>query len=729
MTQARSSGTWRAVVAWITLGAASLLSATFALLYLVVGGILRLDDVLSPSAQEVMNQPWWAVAGDFETVAAYLVFAILGALIVVRRDGHRMGWLFCAIGLVGTLEAVAAAYAIVTMIVAPGLAAGGLAAAWIYNWVWVPDAVLVLVFLPLLFPTGRLPSPRWRLVAWPAFGAALILTLSAAFHRGPLWNFGDLIVTPNPVGLIAIESPPTGAAAAIPTLLPIAMVGAGMSLIVRLRRATGEERRQLQWFVFFGAVAIGAWVLQHVIRFVLAFPSSPALEAVGLVAPLALAGLAASTGLVILRYRLYDIDRVVSRTLAYAGLAVVITALYLAIVVGIGSFVGTSSASGPVLPIVATALVALAFQPLRQRLQQQANRLVFGRRVAPYEALATLSREVAGTPTHDDVLPRLARAAAEGVGAARGRARVILASGQSRSSIWPPDGDGDYDQVVAVIHAGAKVGDIAVARSPSDPFTTSELASIADLAASAGPLLSNLRLAHELEARLEQISAQAEELRLSRERVLAAQDAERRRIERDIHDGAQQQLVVLAFGLGAARQLIEEDPARAAARLHDLGTQAGEVLQSLRDLARGVFPQLLADRGIAVALSEHIGRWCSRAELEVDPALEGWRFEPSVEAALYFVAREALQNAAKHAPDARVSVAIIPAAGGLVLTVTDDGPGFEASDGAGVGIQNMADRLASLGGSFEIRSTPGGGTTIRGTVPLGVDSRTFAVVR
>jgi signal transduction histidine kinase len=717
------------MVAWLTLGVASLLAAAFALMYLVLGGIVRLTDALSPKAQEVVSQPWWAVAGDFETVAAYLVFAILGALIVLRRDGHRMGWLFCAIGLVGLLEAAAAAYAVVTIVVAPELGAGGSTAAWIYNWIWVPAEVLVLVFLPLLFPTGRLPSPRWRWVAWPAFGATVSLTLVAAFHRGPLWNFGELIDAPNPLGLIEIDAAPSWIAAAAIAVLPVAMAAAALSLFIRLRGATGEERRQLQWFVYFGALAIGAWLLQYVVRFVLGFPFSPVLDAFGLVTPLALAGLAASTGLAILRFHLYDVDRVVSRTLAYGGLAAVITALYLAIVVGVGSLVKSASASDPLVPIFATAVVALAFQPLRQRLERQANRLVYGRRVAPYEAITKLSRELAGTPTHDEVLPRLARAAAEGVGARRGRARVILPSGESRSAHWPPDGEDVYDQVVPVVHAGALVGDIAVARSPDDPFTPSELVLVSDLAASSGPLLSNVRLAHELEARLEQISAQAEELRQSRERVLAAQDAERRRIERDIHDGAQQQLVILAFGLGAARQLIEEDPARAAARLQDLGAQAGEVLQSLRDLARGVFPQLLADRGIAVALDQHIGRWCSTARLEVDPALAGRRFDPGVETALYFFAREALQNAAKHAPDARVRVAISPESGGLALTVTDDGPGFEPSGRAGVGIHNMADRLASLGGSFEIRSTPGRGTTVRGTVPLGGGGARVAVAR
>ena len=717
------------MVAWMTLSAAALLAATFALLYLVAGGLVRVTDVLSPSRQQVVSQPWWAVVGDFETVAAYLIFATLGALIVIRRDGHRMGWLFCAIGLVGLLEAAAAAYAVVTMVVVPGVSRGGLAAAWIYNWIWVPEAVLGLVFLPLLFPTGRLPSPAWRWVAWPAFASAVLLTLGAAFHSGALWNFGDLIDAPNPLGLMAIDAAPTVISAAVSAVLPIAMGASALSLLIRLRRATGEERRQLQWFVYFGALAIGAWLLQYVVRFVLVLPSSPALDAVGLATPLALAGLAASTGLAILRFHLYDIDRVVSRTLAYGGLAVVITALYLGIVVGIGSFVGAAPASGPLLPIVATAIVAMAFQPLRQRLQRQANLLVYGRRVAPYEALTTLSRELAGTPTHDEILPHLARAAAEGVGAAHGRVRVTLASGRSRSAHWPPDGDGVYNQVVPVVHGGVVVGDIAVSRPTDDPFTPAELALVSDLAASAGPLLSNVRLAHELEARLQQISAQAEELRQSRERLLAAQDAERRRIERDIHDGAQQQLVILAFGLGAVRQMIEEDPARAATRLQDLGAQAGEVLQSLRDLARGVFPQLLADRGIAVALGEHIGRWCSRAKLEVDPALEGRRFEPSVEAALYFFAREALQNTAKHAPDARVKVEIRLEGGCLELTVMDDGPGFEATAGTGVGIHNMADRLASLGGSFDIQSTPGEGTTVHGAVPIDTESPLVASPR
>jgi signal transduction histidine kinase len=711
----------RRAAAWATIGLTIFFATAFCALYLVVGGVLQSSASLSPHAAEVVRQPWWNVVGDFESVGAYVVFGILGALIVVRRDGHPMGWLFCAIGLVGLLRATAAAYAVVTLVIAPGLGPGGILAAWVYNWIWIPDAVLLFVFLPLLFPSGRLPSRIWAGVAWAASATAVLFTLTAALHRGPLWNFGDVVDATNPVGAIEIN-PDSDVVGDIGfTILLASMIAAGWSLVLKLRRARGEEQRQLRWFVYFGALAVAVWVLQATVHSVLSI-SIPVVD-VGLTlgGPATLAALAASTGLVILRYHLYDIDRLVSRSLAYGSLAIAVTALYLAIVVGIGSLVGSLSSGTPVLPIVATAVVAFAFHPLRERLQRFANRLVYGRPVVPYDVLKSVSRDLAGTVSYEEVLPRLAQAAAEGVGALRGRARVTLANRQTRSAAWPSEaGGGDFLDLIPVVHGGSVIGDVAVAMRPDEPLTGQARALLSDLAVSAGPALSNVRLASELENRLRQVSALAEELRASRERVVAAQDEERRKIERDIHDGAQQQLVMLAAGLGAAWQLCDADPAAAAARLRDLGTQAGNILQGLRDLARGVFPQLLADRGLAVALNDHVTRWCPAARLYADPALYARRFDPAIEVALYFCAREALQNAAKHAPDAQVTVTIRIDGEQLVLVVADDGPGFERSSSGGVGLQNMADRLAALGGTLEIRTALGKGTTVCSRVPFTV---------
>jgi signal transduction histidine kinase len=260
-----------------------------------------------------------------------------------------------------------------------------------------------------------------------------------------------------------------------------------------------------------------------------------------------------------------------------------------------------------------------------------------------------------------------------------------------------------------VVHQSTPVGEIAVAKPPGEPLTRAEQTLLADLAAQAGPALATLRLTLDLRA--------------SRQRLVAAQDAERRRLERDIHDGAQQNLVVLAVQLRLARQLLGKDPALAASLFDDLDRHAKDALGTLRDLARGIFPPMLADRGLVRALKAHVLRACPGTRFEMDAALGEARFAAAVEVAVYFCCLEALQNSSKHAPDSTVTVRLSNHDGWLLFSVGDDGPGFDAaalSVRAGTGLQSMADRLAALDGTLEIASTPGRGTTVSGRVPLRV---------
>ncbi|MGH2706413.1 MAG: sensor histidine kinase, partial [Actinomycetota bacterium] len=199
-------------------------------------------------------------------------------------------------------------------------------------------------------------------------------------------------------------------------------------------------------------------------------------------------------------------------------------------------------------------------------------------------------------------------------------------------------------------------------------------------------------------------------------RIVAAQDAERRRMERDIHDGAQQQLVAMAVKLGLARALLGRDRLRAGAMLEELRSQASEAIETLRDLARGIYPPLLADQGVAAALRGHLAKVGIAASVE--DRLEGARFDPQVEAAVYFCVREAIQNASKHAPGAALSIRLGAEGGELSFEVEDAGPGFDASSSRrGSGTQNMADRIEALGGSLRIESEPGKGTRVAGRVP------------
>jgi signal transduction histidine kinase len=237
------------------------------------------------------------------------------------------------------------------------------------------------------------------------------------------------------------------------------------------------------------------------------------------------------------------------------------------------------------------------------------------------------------------------------------------------------------------------------------------------LAAQAGPAFSNVRLAIELRT-------QADELRASRQRIVSAQDSERRRLERDIHDGAQQGLVALAINARLAREPIHSDPAEAEALLKDVGTQADESLEALRNLARGIFPPVLSDRGLVAALEAYITKSYPRVRLESDGGTVTRRVGAEQEVGIYFCCLEALQNCAKHAPASEVTLRLAESEPGwLTFEVSDSGPGFDvAAASRGSGLQHMADRVAALGGSLEIGSRAGYGTTIQGRVPVPIGS-------
>lgn len=306
----------------------------------------------------------------------------------------------------------------------------------------------------------------------------------------------------------------------------------------------------------------------------------------------------------------------------------------------------------------------------------------------------------------------LAEAAAKAVGGVRSRVNLFRADGHDHCYLWPPGTreDDSFDRTVTVVHQGEEVGDISVAKADGGVITGEEDRLLEGLASQAALALRNLRLTEELEERLE-------ELRASRERIVTAGDQERRRVERDIHDGAQQQLVALAINLGLAKTLVAQDPAEAERLLDQLKRDAHDALETLRDLARGLFPPLLTDRGVVAALRAHITKMGIPAQVHAD-SLEAARFEPQVEAAIYFCCREALQNASKHAPGSPVTVTLGLNDGWLIFLVSDSGPGFDTTKvKEGAGLTNLADRVAALGGRLEVASQPGEGTTVVGHVP------------
>jgi signal transduction histidine kinase len=488
----------------------------------------------------------------------------------------------------------------------------------------------------------------------------------------------------------------------------IAAIASVTSLIVRFRRSRGEEREQLKWVAY---AAVLAFVLIAVQFLPVTFPSllEPLVGLAILAVPLA-------SGIAILKYRLYDIDVVINKTVVYGVLAAFVTLVYVGIVVGVGALVG--SQGNLFLSIMATAIIALAFQPVRRRASHFANRIVYGKRATPYEVLSQFSRGMGESLSPDGALPRMAAIIGEGTGAVRAEVWLRVGGELRPAAIWPRDADnrrepiplsGDQPPYIPgvarsfpVEHQGELLGALAISMTRGEAVTPANEKVLGDVASQAGLVLRNVRL--------------IEELRASRQRLVAAQDEERRRLERNIHDGAQQQLVALSVKLRLAEKLADRDPGKARALIEEVRGGTQEALDDLRDLARGIYPPLLADQGLAAALEAQARK--APLPVEVEPDGVG-RYPQEAEAAAYFCVLEALQNVAKYAQASRVIVRLRAEDGNLVFAVEDDGLGFDpATTPHGAGLQNMTDRLEALGGRAHVESAPGQGTRIIGRIPI-----------
>ena len=562
----------------------------------------------------------------------------------------------------------------------------------------------------LLFPDGRL-IPRW-----PSWGKVLLYSPLAIGLVVVSLRADEIMATNNTVSLIVFFG----------LLTPlVAVIAQGY----RVRQSQSPEERQQSKLLFWGltpALIIGLIVLSQGIRFFTSGefagrPQELPLVIFRIFQPVfTLIPLALFMGLI--KYRLWNTDKIISRTLAYSALAVLVGSIYVGLVVGVGRAVGTAIDS-LLLSIAATGLVAVAFQPAREAVERLGNRLVYGKRATPYEVLSEFSGKMAGAARPEDLLQEMARTLADGTGAIS--TQVWLKAGdQMRLAASFPEGDAapelvpvreegvlrvpGTDRVAEVSHRGELLGALSLAKRAGEQLSPVESKLLDDLASQAGVVLRNVRLNEELMQRLE-------ELKASRQRLVSAQDEERRRLEKNLHDGAQQQLVALKVKLSLAERIATEDKVKNF--LSQLQREADDTLQTLRDLARGIYPPLLADKGLAVALRAQ----ANKSPLPVSVTGEVGRYPQEVEAAVYFCCLEALQNIAKYAGDCAVAITLSATDEALSFQVQDTGSGFEtAGNSRGSGLQNMSDRLDALGGDLSVTSTIGQGTTVSGRIPARV---------
>jgi signal transduction histidine kinase len=416
----------------------------------------------------------------------------------------------------------------------------------------------------------------------------------------------------------------------------------------------------------------------------------------------------------ILRHRLFDLDLVVRKSVAYGAASLLIAAAYAVIAATPGLMLGNRV---PVsLAVVVTIAAALAFQPLRRRLESGVSRRLFGDRVRQYQLLKNLGSTMEQTAELDELLPRLAHAVRDGIGASWVRVRLRDADGSWLDEPVGGAGEvtGDGAAGVDLVRAGELLGRVDLGPKPGG-YAPADLELLATVATQATTAVANVRLATQLKEGLEELST-------SRVRLISAQDAERRRIERDLHDGIQQEVVALIAGLRLARNRLSRDQL-STTELSDLQDQAREMLRDLRELAHGIHPPVLSDNGLVAALESRVMRFPISVQILADDGLSAERFSEDVEGTAYFVACESLTNVAKHAGTDGARVRLSHPGSDLCLIVEDDGKGFEANGAHSGGLANIRDRVEALHGRLTIESRLGAGTSVRAELPLSTSAR------
>ncbi len=644
---------------------------------------------------------------QFFTPVVTITYGIVGALVASRHPRNPIGWIFCAIGFLSALDMFGAGYVKYDeLAVKSGSLPGADFARWLNTWEWMLGGLLPVTFLLLLFPDGRLPSPRWRPIAWAAGLGTVALLIGMAFHPG-LEDMGHL--EPNPFGIPGGADAMNALMAVSAPLLLVGILGSIASVVVRFRKAAGIERAQLKWLAFAGLIVIAGNILGWIPWAV--WPDNPLAMEVGIVAQAAtIVNIVIATGIAILRYRLWDIDIVINRTLVYGSLTALIVAMYVLIVGSAGALLQTGGSL--LVSLFATGIVATSFQPLRERLQRRVNRLMFGERDDPYAVLGRLSQRLEVVVASQSVLPTIVETVAEALKLPY--AAIALKEGDSlktaaeytRASTSAPERKAAGElEILPLVYQLETMGQLILApRAPGEQFSQTDRRLLETIARQAGIAAYNVRLTQDLQR--------------SRERLVTTREEERRRLRRDLHDGLGPVLASMSFKLDAIHNLIENDPQTARNTVTDLKAQVQSALDDIRRIAYDLRPPALDELGLVGALREQISAYNQSSTLQV--ALEAPQNIPqlraAVEVAAFRIAMEAMTNVARHA-NARHCQVRLSVGDTLFLEIGDDGRGISGKARAGVGLSSMRERAEELGGTCAVETQPEQGTRVLVQLP------------
>jgi signal transduction histidine kinase len=666
---------------------------------------------LSAAAAIVAAFDGWdgALSGRLGWICLMLVWAIAGVVLLLRPGSERLGMLALWFSFLAGTVALAAA-------------AGGDAADVVeaLTMALLPAAMMHVL---LALPAGALDDERTLTVS-----AGYLLASGVGLF---LWREGPQSAWP-----VVIEA--------------VVAAGVGVNGVAsRYRLARGAERLQMRWIALSIAAALEIVLVGLTLHILIGWPPRVLQLAAAATIPIPL-------GLLLERSKRLQAtgDRLLVHAISLAGLTAVVVTIYLVVVGWLGHAPTQTQQTLVALSIFAAAISAVVWVPASKRLASFANELVHGSRESPDEVVRGFGAHLSRAVPLEELLLQVAESlrsaleleAAEiwtGSGAMLDRvvsdperesARLRLTAseqsvvagagvcGPAWVAVWLPqllECRGDVVVRVAPISQAGELYGLVVAEraTESPPFDDEVEDVLSELARQIGLALRNVRLDSQLQASLDELRGQADELRASRARVVAAADAERRRIERDLHDGAQQYLAGMAANLRAVRELVESDPEKARAILDELNGSAQQAQEALRDLLHGIYPPLLQDRGLPPALANAARGAPIPTRVEAT-ALR--RFDPEVETTVYFCCLEALQNVGKHAgKEARATVRVWEEAGGLLFEIADNGVGLLPEHGRrGAGLTNMRDRLGAIGGNLRFESAAGGGTRVIGAIPL-----------
>jgi signal transduction histidine kinase len=630
-----------------------------------------------------------------------IFFAIVAALIVSHQPRNRIGWLLMTPAIV---------IVVVTPIdlqmnefnTAPEPTISNLLFLWFQNWSWL-FYIFPLLLILLLFPTGSPPSPRWRWIVHYATGKMIYFILLVTFIQN-ISDINDRWTLSNPIGFIPDE-PWVAAVLITPWIVSLGLLTilCAASLFVRYRRAPTVERLQIKWLLFAAGIFVVCYVPLVVAHSMM---SSTGQGVADLLLELTVPLFPIAICIAILRYRLYEIDIIINRTLVYGSLTALVIGFYVVVVGYLGSLLRAEN--NLLISLFATGLVAVIFQPLRDRLQRGVNRLMYGRRDEPVTVLSQLGAQLEQTLLPDEILPGLANTVAQTLKLPY--AAIALKVGDDYQIQAESGHASGNAESFPLVYQGETIGQLLAARrAPAEDFNPADRLLLTNIARQAGAVAYSVRLNTALQQ--------------SRQQLVTAREEERRRLRRDLHDGLGPQLASQTLTIDAIYKLLDRDPTAAEDLLVHLKAQSQAAIQDIRRLVYDLRPPALDELGLVEALREGVKKYGPTGKMiEVIASPDPLPVLPAaVEVAIYRIAQEAITNVVRHAQAQRCNVSILVQDHHLDLTIADDGKGHPANFRFGVGLNSMRERAEELGGHIDFDNQPAGGMRVQVWLPLPKD--------